>query len=448
MKRTVRAISIACSIALSLSLFTACGSKSNSDSASATSGTSKQTQSKNVSLRFAWWGGDTRHKATLDAIDAYTKLNPNVKIDGEYMAYDGYEKKLMTQFAAGSAPDILQFYPSWFYDVDSSNFVDFNKYSSVVDLKQFGKSVLDEATFKGKLQGLSGGVLSTTVLYNKDFFKKFGIPENTVWNWDNVIQIGKEVHQKDSNAYLTTGDLDVINRLWAYPYLSQQTGDIWIKDDYTMAFDKPVLVDTLKYIQQLYTSGTMEPLGTTTAFIGKMEQNPKWVKGEIGMVVGLTSSLSTMVAANPNAQWGVAQIPLRSDAKQSANPVRSSVLISANAKSDNVDESVKFINWFLNDKDASLILTDQRGTPASDASRKVLVDNNKINPLVAQAMDISNKNPGKIPNAPSENAEIWQINKDVITELAYGKTTPEQGADKIISKYTDKLKELKAAAAK
>jgi len=448
MKRTVRAISIACSIALSLSLFTACGNKSNSGSASATSGTDKQTQAKNVSLRFAWWGGDTRHKATLDAIDAYTKLNPNVKIDGEYMAYDGYEKKLMTQFAAGSAPDILQFYPSWFYDVDSSNFVDFNKYSSVVDLKQFSKSVLDEATFKGKLQGLSGGVLSTTVLYNKDFFKKFGIPENTVWNWDNVIQIGKEVHQKDSNAYLTTGDLDVINRLWAYPYLSQQTGDIWIKDDYTMAFDKPVLVDTLKYIQQLYTSGTMEPLGTTTAFIGKMEQNPKWVKGEIGMVVGLTSSLTTMVAANPNAQWGVAQIPLRSDAKQSANPVRSSVLISANAKSENVDESVKFINWFMNDKSAALIVTDQRGTPASEASRKVLVDNNKINPLVAQAMEISNKNPGKIPNAPSENAEIWQINKDVITELAYGKTTPEQGADKIISKYTDKLKELKAAAAK
>lgn len=451
MKRSVRAISITCILSLSLAVFSGCAGKPDSkNNESNNTATTQQTPSKpkEVSLRVAWWGGDTRHKATLAAIDEYTKKNPHVKIDGEYMAYDGYQKKLMTQFAANSAPDVFQFYPSWFNDIDPSNFVDLNKYSNILDIKQFSKNLLDETTFKGKLQGLSGGVLSTTLMYNKDFFKKYGIPEETVWDWDTVIKIGKELHEKDKNVYLTTGDLDVVNRLWAYPYLSQQTGDIWIKDDYTMAFDKPVLVDTLKYIQLLYTSGTMEPLGTTTAFIGKMEQNPKWIKGEIGMIVGLTSSLATMKAANPNAQFGIAEIPLRKDAKQSANPVRSSVLFSVNARSQAVDESVKFLNWVLNDKEAALILLEQRGTPASDAARKVLVDNSKLDPLVSKAMDISNKNPGKIPNAPSENSEIWQINKDVITELAYGKTTPEQGADKIISGYTAKLKELKAAAGK
>ena len=36
-----------------------------------------------VTLRFAWWGSDARHEATLAAIERYTELHPNVTIEGE-----------------------------------------------------------------------------------------------------------------------------------------------------------------------------------------------------------------------------------------------------------------------------------------------------------------------------------------------------------------------------
>lgn len=462
MNRKIRGLSAACVLSLTLSLFSGCVA---APAPAATAGASETTKApaqttaaagaatekpaesaEPVTLRVSWWGGDTRHQATLAAIDAYTAANPNVTIESEYMAYDGYQKKLLTQIAGGAAPDVFQNSPAWFTDIDTVNYVDLNEHKDVIDISQFNSGLITENTFKGKLQALSAGVLATTTLINKDFFAKYGIPEDTVWTFEKVIEVGKAVHAQDPNVYLTTGDLDVVNRLWVYPYLSQKTGDIWIHDDYTMAFDRDVLVRTMQYVKELYDSGTMEPVGTTTAFIGKMEQNPKWIKGEIGMIVGLTSGLASMMAANPNATYAVADIPLDSDAKQSANPVRSSVVFSINSASEAIPDSAKFLNWLLNSDESAMLLLEQRGTPASDAAREVLVKNDKLNPLIAQAMEIASKNPGKIPNAPSENAEIWQINKDVITEISFGKLSAEQGADKILKGFESKLAELKAAA--
>ena len=33
-----------------------------------------------VELRINWWGGETRHKATLAAIDAFMKKYPNITV--------------------------------------------------------------------------------------------------------------------------------------------------------------------------------------------------------------------------------------------------------------------------------------------------------------------------------------------------------------------------------
>lgn len=70
--------------------------------------TTSQADGNQVTLRFAWWGGDSRHTATLDAIAAYEKQNPNVKIEAEYQGYDGYNDKILTQLAGGTQPDIMQ----------------------------------------------------------------------------------------------------------------------------------------------------------------------------------------------------------------------------------------------------------------------------------------------------------------------------------------------------
>ena len=62
-----------------------------------TAGSEKaKAASKKVTLRFMWWGGEARHKATLAAIQAYMKKYPNVRINAEYGGIEGYMQKLIT----------------------------------------------------------------------------------------------------------------------------------------------------------------------------------------------------------------------------------------------------------------------------------------------------------------------------------------------------------------
>ena len=50
----------------------------------------KEKQEQIIPLRFSWWGGDTRHQATIAAIERYMELNPNIVIEYEYMGFDAY----------------------------------------------------------------------------------------------------------------------------------------------------------------------------------------------------------------------------------------------------------------------------------------------------------------------------------------------------------------------
>ena len=72
----------------------------------------KDGGSGNISLRFCWWGSDTRHEKTLEALAKYEELT-GVHIEGEYSTISSYYEKLVTQLAGGTAPDIIQLDYPW-----------------------------------------------------------------------------------------------------------------------------------------------------------------------------------------------------------------------------------------------------------------------------------------------------------------------------------------------
>ena len=96
-----KGLAIALMLALSVCMVFANGSKE------ATSA------SKDIQLRMMWWGGDSRHKPTLAALEKYHELHPNVTVEGEPNGWDGYYQKLVTQVAGGTAADLVQIDQPW-----------------------------------------------------------------------------------------------------------------------------------------------------------------------------------------------------------------------------------------------------------------------------------------------------------------------------------------------
>ncbi|MNI26606.1 putative ABC transporter substrate-binding protein YesO [compost metagenome] len=421
------------------------GDTSGSNSSPASSPAVNNTaSSKPVILRFAWWGNDARHKATLAAIDAYTKLNPNVKIEAEYMGFDGYNKKLATQFAGNIAPDLFQFTYEW--SVDMNDFMlDLSAMKSQIDMTKLPEAAIkDFGSYKGKQIMVPSGMFAATSIINQDFMQKYGISTDTVWTWDKIIEEGKKIQEKDKKAYLLTADIDVINKLILQPYIMQKSGKGWVNDDFTPGFDKAQLKDGLTYLSNLYKSGAIEPFGDSTAFVGKMEQNPKWVKSEVGMLIDYVQAVDKYKQAVPNVKIGISAFPENSGVVQSGNPVVAGTGFSIWKDSKNKEEAAKFINYLVNDKEAALLLTTQRGIPASTTARAALQESGKLSADISKGLDLAVAKKTVAPNVASTNAELAQVVKDTIQKLIYDKVTPDQAAEEILKDFTAKLNEIKA----
>ena len=129
-----RLVSVALVAALAAGTLAGCGSSSSGDNTQAAAGGETAgkggSSDENITLRFAWWGGDERNEATLKVIEQFEAAHPNITIEAEYGGSDGYHDKLATQLASGTAADIVQVDPEVFptYVSTGDYFIDYKDY--------------------------------------------------------------------------------------------------------------------------------------------------------------------------------------------------------------------------------------------------------------------------------------------------------------------------------
>ena len=184
MKKQLMAGMMAASMALSLA---ACGGSAASSAASAADSTSgaaststaaSTSSDEQVTLRFAWWGGDERANATMEVINKFMEENPNIKIEAEYGSSDGYHDKLATQLASGTAADIVQIDPETMPAFVSTGdyFLDYKDYD--FDLSNFDPNYIGlrvNGNFDGKQLGLPTGIAGPALVVNEELAEKYGI---------------------------------------------------------------------------------------------------------------------------------------------------------------------------------------------------------------------------------------------------------------------------------
>lgn len=443
MKKHVRMIGALCVMALLSTSFVGCSSQGTQKSADDAS----KSASKPVTMRFAWWGADARHKATLAAIDLYKQKNPNVTIEAEYQGFDGYQQKIMTQLAGGSAPDLMQTDYPWLVDMSSQKdlLLDLNN-QKALDLTQFNDKVLKEfCSQKGKLLGLPMGTNGMGMLVNKQFMDKYGVPLSTEFTWDSLIEQGKKIHDQDKNAYLLGLDVGpgALEPIFYERYIFSKTGKYWLSDDYTITASKADITEALTTLKNLFDSGTALPIGEAQTFVGKLEQNPKWINGQIGSMIEWSGRVSAIKAPIKD-NFAVMKPPMVKGGKEASIAFKPAMLLSVNNTTANKDEALKFANWFLNDKDAANLLTDVRSVPTSEIAKKTLTDAGKLDKDIVSVVDLTMKSPSAAPTSTVGNAEIVSIVTDVMQKVVVAKETPAQGADEIVSRTQAKLDSLKA----
>ena len=402
-----------------------------------------------ITLRFAWWGSDARHEATLAAMDKYTELYPNIKIEGEYQGYDGYQQKLMTQFAGGTEPDLMQldYYwnPEW--EGQEDLFVNMAD-TSLVDLSLFQKSAIDDyMTVNGKVIGLPMNSSGFGIMINKAFFDKHGLSTDTVWSWEDMIEIGGKINAENPNDYLfaiesgtTTGGICpfILN---AYQY--SKYGHYWADDNGEIVATKEELTDAFNVLQQLFESGAAQPLGEASLFTGQMEQNPKWINGEIGFTVDWTATVGKYKNSLPEGQFAVGRPPFAKEWDNQEIRLVAGMGLGVSARSENVKVATHFANWLMSDPEAALLLGTQRSVPNNSQAFQALVDGGAIDSEISDMLAWAEEAPAAPVPLIEFNSEVGDIAKDICEQVVYGQLTPEQAADMFLTDVQAKMNTVK-----
>ncbi len=403
-----------------------------------------------VTLRFAWWGSDARHEATLAAIDRYMELYPNVTIEGEYQGYDGYQQKLMTQFTGGSEPDLMQWDYKWNPEWNGKEdlFADMTK-SDLVDMSGFQQSALDNfLTINGRVIGLPMNSNGFGIMINKDFFEKHNLDLNTVWTWEDMIETGRQIHESNPNDYLfaieagtSTGG---IGPFVMSQYIYSKYGHYWAGEDGNIQASKEELTQAFTILRDLFESGTAQPLGEASLFTGQMEQNPKWINGEMGFTVDWSATVGKYMSALEEGSFAVGKPPFAKDGENQNIPFEAGMALCVSSRSKNADVAIHFANWLLTDPEAALLLGTQRSVPNNSYAMQALVDDNQVSPEISQMMDWVNAAPADSIPLIQSNSEVGDVVKNICEQVVYGQLTPEEAADTFLTDVQAKLDAVNA----
>lgn len=423
---------------------TAGASEAGSASAAASTGSGEE-----VSLRFSWWGDDERHNATLEVIEMYEALHPNVTISGEYGSFDGFQDKLATQVSGNTQPDLMSFNAGWMgeYAQKEGLLVDFYEMEEqgLIDLSHLDMDfVEDYGLFDGRLIGLPSGINARITVINPDVFEMAGIDSSLdqEWTWETLIEEGKKVHEADPDSYFMSISTPATLAEFVFTtYMKQLTGNNLVNDDGTLGFTQEQCVDALDMISRLYSEGVVQPLAETAIFGDSMTANPKWAEGKIAAIFEWTSGLADSVT-NLDGKAQLFVTPIIEGAEQSGIEIKPTQLYGVSASSASVEETVKFLDYFLNDEEAALVLRDVRSVPPSTIAQDACTEAGLIDQKCVDGIDMAYAHPSTPRNTLSQNSEVIAAVETAVEAAAYGSDTSENIAANLIAQIEMVLVDL------
>lgn len=403
-----------------------------------------QKAADQVTLRFSWWGDDTRHQATLEAIKLFEAKYPNIKIQPEYAGWTGYQDKQTTQIAGGTAADVMQINWNWLpeYSRDGKGFYDLNKVAKEVGLENYTKSMLETGTVNGKLNAIPVALTGRVFYFNKTIYEKFGM--SVPKTWTEILY----APNKFPNGYYPI-DLSAYDAwLLAMTYAEQRTGKQFISNDGKLVFTQDDIKIGLQFYKYLIDKKVAESIQVRTSEGGNsltpVSQLPSYLEGKYAGIFEWTSAIkkSASPLAEKKMEMVCGYLPKIAGAKDSAAIVKPSMMFAINKNCKNVNEAALFLNFILNDPEGAKAMGANRGIPVSKAGLAALNAAGEIKGLEYDGIQYLIANPG-VPLSPYvENSKLQSVYQQTIEQLSYGKLDVDGAAKYMFDNVQEVLKKI------
>lgn len=327
-------------------------------------------------------GGNSRHQATLKALEAFEKKYPDIKVKAEYTGWDGHLSRLTTQIASGTEPDVMQTNWPWLiiFSKNGEGYYDLNKLKDQLDLSQYQAKDLQSTTVKGKLNGLPISVNAPVFYYNDVSWKKAGLAYPKTW--DELFAAGKVFQQKLGDNYYPYAmvDQDVILLLNAY--MMQKYQKPMFDNDGKFTWDDAQWAEAFSFVKRLSDDRVVpSPKKLSSYGKGNLYEMKPWIAGEWGGT--FTWNISIRMYINnltPPAHLVLGDYVMQPGTTESGVYFKTAQMFSVAKSTRHPKEAAMLVNFLLNDPQSIAALGLERGIPLSKAAETLLTQQGVIDP--------------------------------------------------------------------
>lgn len=389
-------------------------------------------------IRFGWWGGQTRHERTEEVARMFMEKYPNVTIETEPSDFSGYFQKLPTLVGAKDVWDVLQLGNNW--AEFSSVITDLTPYiaDNTINTDNISDGFLATTYDIGKQMEISLGTNAHCIIYNADLFEEAGLEEpKENWTWKDYEEYSEAL--KVVTGEFGSSSLEEFYGACTVGVPQYEDGLNFFKADNSgLMIEKPdYMVPFMEMIQRMTASGAYPDRGALNEMGESPEQNFV-ATGEAAMTWGLSNQVVAMAKAAEENGVGtlkIATIPRQTSDGASGYAVKSSQGLAIYSETKYPEVCATFINFFINSPEANQVLLGERGVPVASTVREAiepsLTDLEKdIYDYVGMVGSWEDSKDVFI-NEPSQQNEIKDEFKNQLDRVNAGQLTAQQAAQNV-----------------
>lgn len=371
-------------------------------------------------------------------IDVYTAISAQVDeaLEGVALEYQaggtetaGYQDTLLTELAAGTAPDVF-----WIPGADLANFASRGVLLNLSEVaaadEDFDASVFypaqmeqlmynpEDGSMEGALWGLPRDASAMAIYYNADLFAEAGVdtPDvqlaNGEWTWESFYETAEAIRGLGDDIYGWG-----MNNWWGNweLFINSAGGSYFNETRDACALNSPEVENALSFMRSFYENDVAVPYGT--------DSEPPFVAGNVGMFLNGRWATPNMLA-QADFNWNVAEVP--------AGPAGQSNFLFwgayvVNANTENPELAWELVNQ-LTSLDVQLQVAELGANFPSRTGDEVLESVNAAFPELNNAAFLNAIANYAVAEAPLWNGDFGQINwntvEPAITQVLTGEITP------------------------
>lgn len=386
------------------------------------------------SIRFSWWGSDTRHDLTQQLIDDFMSKNEGITVVADFTDWGGYWDRLATTVAAGDAPDVITQEERYLRDYATRGVLaDLSEWTDVIDLGDIDESIIAAGEMDGGQYGIPTGVNAYAILADPQIFEEAGVdfPDDQTWTWEDYVEIATQISQNHPDGAFGAQDYGFNEP--GFAIFARQRGEDLYAEDGSIAFTPETLAAWWEISLQLRDQGgTPSASETIEVDAGGPEQSLVGT-GTGAMSFFWTNQLGAVTSA-AGRDIQLLRHPGESQYERTGMYFKPAMFYSMSARSQNQEAAALFIDYLLNDPDAAAIQLSDRGLPANTEVRAQVQDQfSEIDQQAAEFLaDLEDEIIDGLPVPPVGAGEVAEIIRRVNAEVLFDRLTPQQAAEQFI----------------